>query len=267
MTEQKTASRGYHPLPYPPPLSGRDGRGVLCFMFCVLCFVFFSPELHAEPRIPEKFTYYLFWSGIRAGMAAIVSEDTPEGVIIKSSAKSAEFISIFYKVEDLAQSILYHDGYPHTYILKIREGRHRRDKATFFEAKSNNGTQKVTHLNKLDNEETKFDLEKQAYDPLSGLYAIRKRQLTVGHSEYIDIFDSKKLWNVEVQVLRKERVTTPAGKFNTIVIKPLLQSEGIFMKKGEINIWLTDDEKKIPVMMKSKVKIGNFTAQLTDGAY
>ncbi len=39
------------------------------------------------------------------------------------------------------------------------------------------------------------------------------------------------------------------------------------MKKGEIHIWLTDDEKKIPVMMKSKVKIGSFVAKLAEGAY
>ncbi len=89
----------------------------------------------------------------------------------------------------------------------------------------------------------------------------------MGRPEYIDIFDSKKLWNTEVQVLRKERVRVPAGEFDTIVIKPLLKSEGVFMKKGEIYIWLTDDDKKIPVMIKSKVKIGNFKVKLVEGVY
>ena len=39
------------------------------------------------------------------------------------------------------------------------------------------------------------------------------------------------------------------------------------MKKGEIHIWLTDDEKKIPVMIKSKVKIGSIVIKLAEGEY
>lgn len=233
----------------------------------MLCVFFLSLEVHAEPRIPENFVYYVFWSGIRAGKATLDFQNTPEGITIKSHATSATFISLFYRVDDVAQSTLYLDGYPKNYILKIREGRHRRDKATYFWMKPEDGPQKVIYNNKLDNETVEFYLENQVFDPLSGFYEIRKRPLKVGRSEYIDVFDSKKLWKVEVQVLRKERVTVPAGEFDTILIKPLLQSEGIFMKKGKIHIWLTDDEKRIPVMIKSKVKIGSFKAKLVEGVY
>ena len=236
----------------------------LCF---VLCLFLFSPEVHAETQVPEKFTYNVYWAGIRAGNASLELEDSPDGVTITSRAVSAQFISIFYRVEDLAQSILYPNGYPSLYVLKIHEGRHRRDKATYFNIRPDNETQQIIYNNKLDNETVEFNFERPAFDPLSGLYEIRKRQLEVGRSEFIDIFDSKKLWNVEVQVLRKERITTPVGEFNTIVIKPIMQSEGIFMKKGDIYIWLTDDEKKIPAMIKSKVKIGSFVAKLVDGNY
>ena len=237
-------------------------------LFLILFYlIVFPPNIQAEPKVPEKFVYYIFWSGIRAGKATLDFEDAPEGITIKSHATSASFISIFYKVDDIAQSLLYPNGYPSQYILKIREGRHRRYKATFFGIKQDNEPQKVIYNNKLDRETVEFNLERQAFDPLSGFYEIRKRPLEVGHSEYIDVFDSKKLWNVEVQVIRKETVRVPAGKFKTIVIKPILQSEGLFMKKGEIHIWLTDDEKKIPVMIKSKVKIGSFVAKLVEGEY
>jgi hypothetical protein len=233
----------------------------------VLCLFVFSQEVHGETEVPEKFMYNVYWAGIRAGSASLELEDSPDGVTITSRAVSAQFISVFYRVEDLAQSILYPTGYPSLYILKIHEGRHRRDKATYFNIRPDNETQHIIYNNKLDNETVEFNFERPAFDPLSGLYEIRKRQLEVGRSEFIDIFDSKKLWSVEVQVLRKERITTPVGKFNTIVIKPIMQSEGIFMKKGDIYIWLTEDERKIPVMIKSKVKIGSFVAKLADGNY
>ena len=243
-----------------------EGMGIF-LLVCALCSVFCALEIKAEPRVPEKFVYYIYWSGIRAGMATFDFENTADGVTIKTRATSASFISIFYKVDDIAQSVLYRDGYPSVYTLKIREGRHKRDKATHFEKKLVNSLQKVIYKNLIDNETKEFNLEKQAFDPLSGFYNIRKRQLKAGHSEYLDIFDSKKLWSVEVQVIGKERVSTPAGEFDTILIKPLMQSEGIFMRKGEIYIWLTDDDKKIPVMIKSEVKVGSFVAKLVEGDY
>jgi hypothetical protein len=243
------------------------GGGALFFLLCVLCSVFCALEVKAEPRVPEKFVYYIYWSGIRAGMATFDFEDTADGVTIKTHATSASFISVFYKVDDIAQSVLYRDGYPSVYTLKIREGRHKRDKVTRFGKKPVNGLQKIVYNNLLDNEKKEFDVEKQAFDPLSGFYNIRKRQLKAGHSEHLDIFDSKKLWNIEVQVIGKERISTPAGEFDTIIIKPLMQSEGIFMRKGEIYIWLTDDDKKIPVMIKSEIKVGSFVAKLAEGAY
>jgi hypothetical protein len=72
---------------------------------------------------------------------------------------------------------------------------------------------------------------------------------------------------VEVQVLKKERVSVPAGTFDTVVVKPILKSEGIFLRKGDVYIWLTDDDKKIPVKMKSKVKVGAINAVLVGGTY
>ncbi len=83
----------------------------------------------------------------------------------------------------------------------------------------------------------------------------------------MDVFDSRKLWNVEVQVLRREKIKTKLGEFDTIVIKPLMKSEGIFNRKGDVYIWLTDDKKRVPVKLESKVAIGSITATLTGGTF
>jgi len=92
-------------------------------------------------------------------------------------------------------------------------------------------------------------------------------KLDVGRSVFVDIFDSKKLWNVEVQVLRKEKIRTNLGEFDTVLIKPLMKSEGIFNKKGDMYIWLTDDVKRIPVRMQTKVAVGSIIATLVGGTY
>jgi hypothetical protein len=89
--------------------------------------------------------------------------------------------------------------------------------------------------------------------------------LEPGLSKYFDIFDTKKLWHTEVQILRKEKIRVQSREFNTILIKPNLQSEGIFKRTGDIFIWVTDDDRKLPVLMKSKALIGTFTVELGRG--
>jgi hypothetical protein len=239
-----------------------------CFFLIILCYFIISPHyVNAGQKVHKKFVYSIYWMGIKAGTAVMDYENSSEGITIKTHATSAPFISLFYKVDDVAQSILYPDGYPKKFILKIREGRHRRHKITNFGKTTENNSQKVSFHNVLNDEIIDFQLKKPAYDPLSAFYAITKMTLDVGKSEYIDIFDNKKLWNTEIKVLRKQKVRVPAGEFNTIVVRPLLQSEGIFLRKGKMHVWVTDDSSKIPVLFKSKAKIGTFKVKLIEADY
>ena len=54
------------------------------------------------------------------------------------------------------------------------------------------------------------------------------------------------------------------GEFNTIKVRTYPKYEGVFMHKGEIFMWLTDDYRKIPVLMKSTIAIGSIVATLTE---
>jgi hypothetical protein len=236
----------------------------LCSVFWVLGSAVMCSVVEAGPTVNKRFVYYVYWMGIRAGKAVLKYKNTPGGIIVQTQATSASFISVFYKVDDFAQSVLYPDGYPKTFILKVHEGFHRRHKITNFEPRVPGKPQKVIFNNVLDEEVLEFNLEEPAYDPLSAFYAITKTGVKIGETSYINIFDNKKFWRTEIQVLRKEKISVLAGEFNTILVKPLLESEGIFMKTGEMYIWLTDDDRRIPVRFTSKAIIGKFTAILAE---
>jgi hypothetical protein len=239
-------------------------------LLCVLYLVFFTSYALAGPfKMPEKFVYDLTWTGISAGTATLEFVNDGERMKIVSTARSADWVSVFYTVEDRVESILtknnplYSWAQPLNYRIKIREGRHRKDKEVFFDSDKN----RAIYIDHLNNEKKAFDLPSIAFDALSGFYHVRTIKLTVGETVYVTVFDSKKVWNVEVQVLKKEKVTLPAGTFNTIVIKPLMKSEGIFSRKGDIFIWLTDDPQHIPVKMKTKAAVGSIIATLVQGNY
>lgn len=220
-------------------------------------------------NIPEKFEYDLTWTGIKAGTSTLEISDDGNDIRILSTAKSAKWVSVFYTVDDRVESVLTKKtsipfiGQSFKYRIKIREGKHRRDKEVLF----NNDINKAVYIDHISNEKHDFDIPLFTLDPLSSFYFVRTMRLVVGEPVYVTIFDSKKVWNVEVQVLKKEKVSLPVGTVDTILIKPLMKSEGIFYKKGDIFIWLTDDEKRIPVKLQTKVALGSITATLVGGYY
>ncbi|MBI5188101.1 MAG: DUF3108 domain-containing protein [Nitrospirae bacterium] len=218
--------------------------------------------------MPEKLEYDLTWKGIKAGTASLEIINYGNKIKIVSTARSAKWVSVFYTVDDRVESTLIKNesafiGQPLNYKLKIREGRHRRDKEIIF----NHSTGKATYINYLEDERLDFNIPANIFDPLSSFYYLRTLDLEIGQSVFIDVFDSKKVWNVEIQILKKERLELPTGVFDTILVKPLMKSEGIFNRKGDILIWLTDDKRHIPVRMQTKVVVGSVVATLVGGDY
>jgi hypothetical protein len=239
----------------------------LCMSVLLFSLVFCGEAFSFQ--IPETFVYDLTWSGIKAGEASLMIKKNGGELIITSTTKSAQWLSLFYTVDDWAESRLPGDvgiksiGRPANYKLKIREGKHRKNKEVIFARDAST----ALYIDYLNGEKKSFDIPSVVFDPLSSFYHLRTRDLAVGKSVFIPVFDSKKVRDVEIQVLRKEKVKVPAGEFNTVVVKPLIKSEGIFYRKGEISIWLTDDDKRIPVKLKTEVKIGSVIAHLVRGNY
>jgi hypothetical protein len=211
--------------------------------------------------VPERLEYDIKWWGIKAGYSTLETGWVQgDRIQITSTTKSVDWVTSLYPVDDRVLSIL--DAKmslsPVFYHLKTREGSRLKDEEMRFDFA--NGT--VLYLNHIENKEEDFSIPQEVFDPLSALFRIRNTQLTVGESAYVMLFDNEFVYRLEVQVLRKERVTVPAGTFDTVLIRPLLQSDGIFSRKGPIYTWLSDDRRKIPVKIKTRVAIGSLTMEL-----
>jgi hypothetical protein len=236
----------------------------------LVALAFFCPANKASAfPIPERLEFELTYTGIKAGYAIQEVRQDGTDIHIISTARSADWLRFFFPVDDRIESYLT-SGTPPLYIGSPRlyqERKHEGKTITNREARFDRQKLEVTTIDHRKNSENKQAITKRTYDTLSSFYYFRTIPLQVGASYFIDIFDCKRLWNTEVKVLRREEIVTPLGKFKTIVIHPLLKSEGLFARTGDIFIWLTDDERRIPVQMKSKVIVGSITATITGGSY
>jgi hypothetical protein len=65
-----------------------------------------------------------------------------------------------------------------------------------------------------------------------------------------------------VRYIGKEKISVKSGTYNCIVFKPLLIKGTVFKGGEEMTVYVTDDENKIPVLVKSPILIGDIRAEV-----
>jgi hypothetical protein len=208
----------------------------------------------------ESLTYEILYSSIPAGHARleVTSEGHGEDEIfrITSTAQSNNVVSLFFKVDDRIVSEVDATTFEPLYFEKrLREGPLRKQERVYYESDG------VVRLG-----DRVIDVEPGTRDILSALYYVRGQDLAVGDDVVVRTFEGGKSYEARVKVLRKETVRTGDRDYDCLVVEPELL-EGPFAKTGRMLVWLTDDHLKLPVLMKSKVKIGSFVARLVGLAY
>ena len=86
-------------------------------------------------------------------------------------------------------------------------------------------------------------------DEIAFIYFLRTLPLEVGETYVFDQYFKETGNPITVEVVRKDRRKTDAGEFNTIVVRPTFQSEGLFSKDGNAELHFSDDERRLLVYM------------------
>jgi len=210
-------------------------------------------------HLKEKLYYELYWLGIYVGNATFEAVNDEGGMKITSQVHSAPIISAFYEVEDYAESRIV-DGVPVYFGIVQHEGKYRSNKETIFDPSE----KKVVFFNHLKEIKEEHTMPGNAlWDVISGFYYLRTQSLETGKTISLPIFDSNKFLTAEVFVLGKERLEASDNNgIDTVIVRPVLKSEGLFKNQGTILVWLTDDERKVPVKVETEVPIGKVIARL-----
>ncbi len=216
---------------------------------------------------PEKLVFDVDWGLIDVGQATLEAPrlvdfgGIPAYEII-SQANSNPFCSTFYKVRDVNKSWIDARGlYSLGYMKKLREGHFYRDEWVLFDPVSKVYRARTIARDGAFSVRT-GTIPVRVQDVLSSLYFVRFGDLTPGKEIILDV-NTKENWPLVIKVIKRETIRVKAGKFKTILVEPMLRKEGIFIQKGKrLQVWLTDDERKMVVQMKVEVFFGHITAKL-----
>lgn len=221
---------------------------------------------HHPFRPGEKMHFVLKYGVVPAGSAALEVHDMAEIQGVRAyhfvmTARSNSFVDMFFKVRDRIDSFADVDMKHSLYYKKDqKEGKTRRNITVDFNWDKNEST----YVN-FNTEPKVISLLPGTFDPLSVFYYSRLLNLDQDKPFEHPVTDGEKNLMGILRVLGRETISVPAGTFETLVLEPDLKKvEGVFSKKqrAKIKLWVTDDERRLLVQMKSKAMVGSFVAEL-----
>jgi len=211
----------------------------------------------------ERLEYRVGYKFITAGTAAFSVGKDPITVRgrptydIRFDVQSLKSLEFIYKVRDRYRTLVDIDGlFPWKFEQKIREGGYSRDYAAEFDQVEN----------KAITSDGTFDTTPFVHDIVSAFYFLRTfdlKSMKKGEEISLQNFFDKETHDLKVRILGRQQVKVEAGTFQCVVIEPMVKQGGLFKSEGRILIWLSDDDRKIPVKVSTKILIGTIDAELT----
>lgn len=210
----------------------------------------------------ERLEYDVGYKFISAGTAVFQVDKEPQIINGRpcfkvtfgvASHKSLEFI---YKVRDSYVTYLDVDGiFPWKFEQRIREKNFSKDYVANFD--------QVAH--KAITTEGTFDVPEFVHDIVSAFYFVRTYDLKKakkGDQIRMKNFFDREVHDLVVNVLGRQRIEVDAGTFDCVVIEPKIAKGSPFGFNGRLLMWMSADDRKIPIKVSTEIPIGSIDAEL-----
>lgn len=171
---------------------------------------------------------------------------------------SKPFFDWIYKVKDRYMTLMDVRGlFPWRFEQHIREGGYERDFTADFD--------QANHVARTS--EGEYPVPSYVQDVMSAFYFARAVDFSSyrpGQKLFLQNFYKDSTYNLAVKFKGRQTIEVEAGTFKCIIVEPLAQEGGLFKSEGRVLVWLTDDQRRMPVKVSAKIVIGSIDAELTE---
>ncbi len=214
--------------------------------------------------VGEELTYRLYWGYVPVGTATIRAEWTvkegQEFLAIRIRTRSNQVIAKVYPVDDTVESLVDPKTFlPVRFTKDLSEGAHRRHETTVFDR-----TNRVARWTSLRSGRTKeFPIPPDIRDIPTLMYSLRSHVFTPGKRETFKVMADEKVYDVGVEAQGKETLDLPRYKnVRCLKLEPDAAFEGIFVRRGRMWVWVSDDERCLATRIVASIPVANVRAVL-----
>lgn len=215
----------------------------------------------------EKLTFRVYYQSLLTGKVTageanvevrdkkVMKNNRPTYHIVGTGESKGAF-NFFFKVKDRFETYIDEEGmFPWYFIRRTREGGYKKDDDVTFEQTSNlaisrNAVKRVPA---------------NIQDIVSVFYYARTLDITgvrPGDAFPLSFFLDDSVYVSKIIFLGREQITTESGTFNCLKFKPMVATGEVFKEPYPMQLWVTDDKNRIPVLVQSAVIVGSVKIEL-----
>lgn len=219
----------------------------------------------------EEIVYKLYYNWnfvwLSAGEVVFKVKEMERQYHLSARGKTYKSYEWFFRVRDYYDSFIDKETLlPNMSIRDIHEGKYRLyDRVTFDQ--NENKAISFRGKTRMEAEKTVYDIDACMHDVLSIIYYARNMDfdnMSKGTQIPVKIFMDKEVWPLQVRYLGREDDTKVkgVGQFQTIKFSPEVIEGYVFEEGTDMQVWVTDDKNRIPVLIESPVSVGSVKAVL-----
>ncbi len=229
--------------------------------FAFFAFFAFFTDCAAKPPpfvVGEKIVFAVKFLGIQAGIGTFEVKDIVEvrgrkAYHIVATAEAVGILSMVYPFKDRMESFMDVERLHSLRVIKsIKEGPYSKEETLEFDQEKH----LVTYMNKEGKVERTETIHPDAQDLISAFFYFRTQEIEVGKYPMVKVHADGKNMDFSVQITGKETIKTLLGKQECFVVKPFVQFEEVFKYRGDVTLYVSNDERLIPVYIKADAIAG-----------
>ncbi len=212
----------------------------------------------------EQMHYEVSWSGgVKIGdihLHITPEKSEPDSYAISAQVKSTGPLNVFYPVDDIFHCIVAGDmKLPLRYEVFQREGHGRKvtRRVTVYDQAGG-----VVTYQKNQQPHQLYPFKGKTYNEFAAFVISRALKLEADSHIIVPTFADNKRNEVAVRLLKKEKRPSIFGERQTLKMQPIMNFKGLYEKSGNTLLWLTDDQCRVPVEIRSRIAVGSLVAKL-----
>jgi Protein of unknown function (DUF3108) len=220
----------------------------------------------------ERAFYRASWNGLISVASAEIH--TTSTVVngrkiyhVRVQAKSSRVLDLIWKMRDTISSTFDAKALaPSLFTFSQRENSRIIDTVAHYDETSKRW---AVHRRQVGKRTKVYEFDSEnTLDPLTAVYLARSLDFKPGERLYFKIFGGRYRYLLELQIENKERITLESGKtLEAFKIIPRLQNitkNGYANRVNESVVWISADERRLPVKLSSKIVFGSVYLELVD---
>lgn len=218
-------------------------------------------------HVGEVVHYNVYWGIIHVGSSVVSTEwikhsDGRTLLRIRMDTRSNVVVEKLYPVMDIQETLIDPETFLPVYnYVKSRQGRHVKHEEVRFD----HANRKAYWESFAKGDKKEIDIDADCRDLITMMYFIRSQPVKIGKQIDLRVYTDEKMYDLFIKTPKKEAIDLEKyGEVTSILFEPEAAFDGLFVRKGKMYMWVSDDARRVCTKITATIPLANIRIILSE---